>query len=112
MQDKAKPPLWPGDVWRVECRGKEYLVLIVEKPPTVARGEDGLLRSRLVHGDIEALGEPGARANIKWLIDYEFRGTAADLRFFCRYVTTDPKPKDYRVRSRAPVRFLEKLGTI
>lgn len=105
-----QPELEPNKVWRVECSGKEYLVLIVEKAPTMKMSTQGLVRSRLPHGDVEALGEMGARRNMRWLMNYEWKGTMTDYRYFDRNVFH--KAVRSPTRKTVPIRFIERVSDI
>lgn len=64
---KTRPALKHNDVWLIKYVDRFYLVLFIERPEGF-RGQEHLVRSRHHHGDILALGEDIARANMRYLL--------------------------------------------
>ena len=63
------PALRHNDVWLIKYEDRFYLVLFIERPEGF-RGQESLVRSRHHHGDILALGEELARANMRYLLSH------------------------------------------
>lgn len=107
-------PLKPGpnEVWRVERAGQQFLVLVVEQGPKMKMSTDGLVRSRLQYGSIEALGEEGARRNMRWLMNYDWTGTVRDHKYFDHYVMREVDRCQGRKRKYREIKYIERLSDI
>ena len=102
----------PNEVWRVDRLGQEFLVLVVEKGPGMKMSTNGLVRSRLKYGNINVLGEAGARRNMRWLLNYEWTGTIRDHKYFGHYVTRVVDRNHGNRRIYTDLKYIERLSDV
>jgi len=108
------PEVMPGQVWRVRCEGREYLVTFRDPGPTWR--SQRLHRSQLDLGDIEKIGEWGARNNLRELLARGDGGgpmSGVRRRFWSPYLYHHRPKKGPTTLSRMPrLEYIERLEAL